>query len=122
MTKESKYSSKTQFSDWLRKQKELDSSDGFVTTDLDYIWENYKSGKWMFIEEKRGITITSTRPQRRIFKRLHNLCRKDKMYKGFHEVCFSETNPDDGKIYINNIEVTKEDLIKFLKFELTWKK
>ena len=43
----------TEFGLWLREQKELDSKFGYVATNLDYMWKNYKTGLWMFLEEKR---------------------------------------------------------------------
>lgn len=121
MTTKEKYSSKTQFSSWLRRQKDLDSQDGFIATDLDYIWMNYKNDKWMFIEEKRGVSSTATRAQRQIFLKLHQLAKADKNYQGFHELCFENTCPEDGKIYLNSVEIDKEQLIEFLQFKLKWK-
>lgn len=43
----------TEFGLWLREEKEIDSSLGFIATNLDYVWCNYKNGLWMIIEEKR---------------------------------------------------------------------
>ena len=53
----------TDFSLWLRNRTRdglamfrnpdpIDSRLGFITTDIDYYWSNYKTGKFMFIEEK----------------------------------------------------------------------
>lgn len=33
------------FSAWLRRQSEIDSNKGFITTDIDYLWKNYKTGQ-----------------------------------------------------------------------------
>jgi hypothetical protein len=35
----------TEFGLWLREQEELKSSLGFVATNLDFIWSNYKTNK-----------------------------------------------------------------------------
>jgi hypothetical protein len=116
-TKETKYTAKTQFSEWLRHEDEINSDKGYITTDLDYIWMNYHNEYFYLLEEKRGSTICVTFPQRVMFQRLHKLCRKDKNYKGFHEITFENTSPEDGKIWINDIEVNKSELILFLKFD-----
>lgn len=43
----------TEFGLWLRRQEKIKSEDGFVATNLDYVWHNYETGLWMIIEEKR---------------------------------------------------------------------
>jgi phage terminase Nu1 subunit (DNA packaging protein) len=40
-------------------------------------------------------------------------------YCGWHLIQFENTNPDDGRIYIDRIPVTKGQFIKFLQFEWT---
>jgi hypothetical protein len=106
----------TEFGLWLRAQKEIDSALGFVATNLDFVWCNYDTGEWMLIEEKRfGAAIKSW--QREIFKRLHDACKGADGYKGFHLLVFEKTNPEDGKIFLDRKEITKDDLLKFLKFE-----
>jgi hypothetical protein len=30
----------TEFSKWLRDQKEIDSSLGYITTNIDFLWKN----------------------------------------------------------------------------------
>jgi hypothetical protein len=120
MTKKEMYSSKTQFSKWLRDQTELDSEKGYICTDLDYIWLNYKKDKWMMIEEKRT-SGTITNAQRIVFKRIHKLCLKDPDYQGMHQISFENTNPDDGRTYLNGKFISKRDLINFLTFSKNWK-
>jgi len=121
MTKPRDYSGSTKFSNWLRQQKELDSKDGYVTTDADYIWSNYKTGKFMIIEEKcqmQDVTFT----QRNILKVIHKCCRTNENYLGMHRIKFQFEYPEDGgKIYLNDIEITKKELIQFLRFEKTYK-
>ena len=109
----------TEFGLWLRKpeRKEIDSSLGFVTTNIDYIWKNYKTGKYMLIEEKRYLSKL-TYSQSKIMQSIDNVLKKDSNYCGFYLLQFEKTNPDDGKIFLNSIEITKNQLIEFLCFEV----
>ena len=105
----------TEFSLWLRKQKEIDSSLGFIATNIDYAWTNYKTGKWMLIEEKRY----SSQPkfyQEKIFTTIDKACRNDVNYCGFHKLVFQNTGPDDGLMWLDDVVITKEQLIYFLTY------
>jgi len=118
MTKPVLYSSKSKFSEWLRNQPKIDSSLGFIASDIDYVWKNYKTGLWVYIEEKCHMENIGF-PQSEILDFTHELAEKsrDKKYRGFHFIQFEYTNPDDGKIYLDHKEITKKDLIEFLCFE-----
>lgn len=127
MTRQSNFEKGTEFSEWLRSQSEIDSSKGFIATNLDYIWNNYKTGQWMIIEEKRrynkyGFPVLS-RPQRSIFNLIHNACKSSgsHQYLGFYLIVFGNTNPEDGKIWINNEynEITKSELLRFMQFDFS---
>ncbi len=125
-----KYS--TEFGLWTRGQLEgqtnvdiIDSDNGYIATDLDYIWANYKKKGFMLIEEKRYKSKMSY-SQNNLFKMIDTIIKTFQrfvylylgyVYKGFHLITFENTNPDDGKIYINNTEVTTEELIDFLAFK-----
>lgn len=119
MTRPRHDSHSTEFGLWLRDQDALDSKRSkFVATNLDYIWENYGSGLWMLIEEKRyGAPLTWS--QSRQFERLDDLCSMiDRKYKGFHVVRFACTSPEDGAIWIDHEQVERDYLVSFLRFEL----
>jgi len=121
MTQKYRNSHATEFGLWLREQADLDSKLGFVATDIDRVWENYKTGEWMMIEEKRNMK----RPkfyQERIFNRLAECCKHDKKFCGFHVLIFERSNPEDGKMYWDDKEITKEELIKILRFDKSIKK
>ena len=115
MTKKRQDEHSTEFGLWLREQKEIDSSIGFVTTNLDYIWCNYKTGMWMLIEEKRHGGVVQLY-QRQLFEKLDKLCRQDKLYCGFHTLVFQNTNPNDGKLWLDRQSITKDQLMDFLQF------
>jgi hypothetical protein len=117
MTKRRIDNHSTEFGLWLREQKEIDSSLGYITTNIDFVWRNYNTNQWMLIEEKRH-NSNPKEWQRKIFKIIHKLCISDKNYKGFHLLKFENTNPNDGKIWLDKKEITKEQLLKFLKFEI----
>ena len=115
MTKQRKDEHGTEFSIWVRKQPEIDSKLGYVATDLDYVWHNYKTGEWMLIEEKRHDS-SPTYSQRCILKLLHNACKHAPKYRGLHLIVFENTSPDDGRIYLDKKEITREQLLQFLMF------
>ena len=106
----------TEFGLWLRGQKRIDSKLGFVATNLDYIWTNYKTGFWMMLEEKR-YKSSLTFSQRQQFQILDKAARSDPRYKGFHKIVFEHTSPDDGRIALNNKIVTVDELLEFLCFK-----
>jgi hypothetical protein len=116
MTSQRRDEHSTEFGIWLRNEISLDSSLGFTATNIDYVWRNYKTGEWMLIEEKRrGVDVL--RFQRDIFRLVSNSIT-DASYKGFHIIIFENTSPDDGRIWLDGCEVGKQDLLKFLRFEM----
>jgi len=115
MTEQRHDDKSTEFGLWLRRQSEIDSSLGFIATNLDYMWENYNTGYWMLIEEKRH--NSKCKPwQDRMFKKIDSKI-VDPNYKGFHKIIFENTNPDDGKISLDGVDITKDQLIRFLRFQ-----
>jgi len=120
MTQQRRDNHSTEFGLWLRKQEKIDSRKyGFVTTNIDYVWKNYRTGKYMFIEEKRYMSDVRFY-QKNIFNEIDRACKNDENYCGFYVLKFEKTNPNDGKIYLNDIEITKEDLFKFLQFNFDY--
>ena len=117
MTRQRNDSHSTEFGIWLRVQPQIDSSLGFLASNIDYCWTNYKTGEWMFIEEKRYNTAIKYW-QKKLFSIMHNVCRADKKYRGFHLLVFENTSPEDGKIFLDNKEISKEQLLNFLSFKL----
>lgn len=106
----------TEFGLWLRDQQEIDSRLGFVATNIDYVWKNWKTGKWYLIEEKRFMSEPKEW-QHNIFKMIDRLSKEDENYCGFFIIQFEKTSPEDGKIFVNKKEFSVEELIQFLKFE-----
>lgn len=116
MTRQRNDAHSTEFGLWLREQKEIDSHLGYVATNLDYVWANYKDKNWMLIEEKR-YNSEPTYAQIQLFKKIHSACKSDQTYKGLHLLVFEKTSPDDGRIFLDRKEITKDQLIRFLRFE-----
>lgn len=106
----------TEFGIWLRQQPEIDSRiKGFIATNVDYMWRNFRTGEWMFIEEKRyGAEVKF--PQNEMFEIINNACKNDKYYRGLHVIIFENTSPDDGKIWLDGRNITAKELISFLRF------
>lgn len=114
----------TEFSEWLRHQPRISSNKGFRATNLDYIWTDIRSKKWMLLEEKRNMAELSW-SQSGQFHTLDNAVSKDENYIGFFLIQFENTSPEDGRIFITKkfdrenketIEVSKEELLDFLCF------
>jgi len=70
----------------------------------------------MLVEEKRY----NSKPnfaQHNLFKIIHKVACNDSNYRGMHLLVFENTSPDDGKIFLDKKEITRDELIKFLRFE-----
>lgn len=111
-------SSATPNSDWLRDQEELDSSLGYVATNIDYMWSNHKTGRWIFLEEKRYMALP-TDSQRKLFEEVDAAAQTRPGYGGFWILTFEKTNAEDGRIWLYRLnetggEITKEQLLRFL--------
>lgn len=115
MTQQRRDNHSTEFGLWLREQSQIDSKLGFTATNIDYMWQNYKTGEWMLIEEKRYMAQVKF-PQSKMFDIL-NKSIKDVKYKGLHFIVFEKTSPYDGRVYLDGKEVSVEQLVKFLRFE-----
>jgi hypothetical protein len=116
MTQQRRDTHGTEFSDWLRKQKEIDSSLGFITSNIDFVWSNYKTGLWMLIEEKRYRRLPKFY-QIQLYKILDTAGKQHALYRGFHLAVFENTSPDDGGIWLDGRYIVLSDFFKFLKFE-----
>lgn len=117
MTQQRRDNHSTEFGIWLRNQPEIDSNKGFVATNIDYVWRNYKTGEWMLIEEKRYGGLPKTY-QEQLFKLLDWCCKHHPKYKGFKILQFENTSPDDGRIVLDGKQITKEELINILSFKV----
>ena len=115
MTQQRRDSHSTEFGIWLRQQEGIDSKLGYTATNIDFLWTNYKTGEWMLIEEKRYKQEPKF-PQTKMFELLHNSIKDDK-YRGFYYLVFENTSPDDGRMWLDTKEITKQELIDFLQFK-----
>ena len=116
MTRKRFDSHSTEFGLWLREQKNIDSSLGYIATNIDYVWRNYKTGQWMLIEEKRYMSKVK-RWQQEIFDLLDWCSKHHPKFHGFHTLQFEKTSPEDGAIFLDGQRITKENLINFLQFK-----
>ena len=109
----------TKFSNWLRNDAPQ-PKDGFVLFDVDYVWENYHQHKWMLIEEKT-YKADMSKCQYKQIERRHKINKKGDggkgRYYGYHIIQFEKESPEDGKIWLDRQEVSKERLMAFLRFE-----
>jgi hypothetical protein len=128
----------TQFSLWLRGQlpdqktnvfcidSKKSKDEAYSNTNIDYMWTDYKSKKWMLIEEKRGFgngLPEISYSQKQSYSVLNRAFLTDENYKGFYVIKFENTNPEDGRIFKQELcgkleEISIEQLLDFLQFKL----
>lgn len=128
----------TPFTNWIRTQQGLEShgSAAFVGSDVDLVWYNYKLAMIMLLEEKQRLSditpsqeatqqvihqalrFALTHP-RFLLKSLRKPIPTRVAYCGYHLIQFQNTGPEDGDIYIDHEQVSRERFIKFLQFQWT---
>ncbi len=116
MTRQRNDNHGTEFGFWLRNQLSVDSGLGYVATNIDLMWSNHKTGKWMLIEEKRH-NANITFCQQGLFKIIDKALENNNKYYGFHVLRFEKTCPEDGLIRLDSQIINPYDLLLFLKFE-----
>jgi hypothetical protein len=119
----------TEFGLWLRAQPEIDSrksiNEAYAANNIDFMWQDYRSAKWMLIEEKRYMSAL-TDSQKLMYPVIDLACSNDSNYKGFFVIKFEKTNPEDGQIFLFRIDgkchlhggnITRQELLNFLQFK-----
>jgi hypothetical protein len=112
-----------QFSGWIRENMP-DSFTGYRAYDIDFVlWRktNWKVSHIMIVEQKNGNAEVSA-DQALLLSFLSTAikeqCKREGIqYYGTHIVQLETGNPDTGKIELNGVEITKQELIKFLSME-----
>jgi hypothetical protein len=115
MTQERRDGGSTEFGLWLRRQPEIDSNLGYIASNIDYVWKNWKADTFMLIEEKR-YGWAPKHYQWKIYEHIDSLLAGSKGYYGFHLLIFENTNPDDGKVWLDGDYITSGDLVEFLQY------
>lgn len=135
-TKPRQYGQDTPLNEWIRNHPDLDSAFGFVATDVDLVWYNYKRALIMITEhkERMGTVSASQEATLSVLDQglIGGLCNPNLLlasrrlhipervhYCGLHVIVCQNTNPDDGDIYIDGLEVSKDQLLQFLRFDWT---
>jgi len=120
----------TEFGLWLRNQlsenqtdvSQIDSSKGYNTSNIDFMWMNYHTGEYIFIEEKRYSDKFQKLgyAQEQLFRILDRNAKTDSKYKGFYLLKFSGTSPEDGHIWLERLfmEGLKRDIIEISSIQL----
>lgn len=107
------------YNDWIR-QNLPDSDSGYLVSDLDFVIENWKTKNIMLLEVKTN-NVDMAKGQQILFSNIDEWIKKgisdNWTYHGFHLLQFEKTSPDDGKIYFDKNEISKEDLISILQFK-----
>ena len=86
---------------------------------IDFIIYNYKTKKLMLIERKcrmRDVNYSQKNIFTIINKALFHYSKvsDEYIYCGFNLISFENDTFENGKVFLNNKEISKEDLIKFL--------
>lgn len=108
---------------WISEQNRrgaLGTEDGYVMTDLDFMWCNAKKKKCMLIEEKCRMAEPS-RTQRRLLLALDRAMRETyapDRYLGLHLVQFEFERPDDGgTTFVDGCVMSPDEYIQWLQFD-----
>lgn len=118
----------TKMNDWIRMCCKP-PKEGLLVSDLDFIFFDFKKRRMKLIEVKTyNAKIKDW--QRRLYKRIDSALKNKKHecgdyfeYEGFFLIVLSDETPETSDtITINNIKTTKEQLIKFLDFEIYFDK
>lgn len=126
----------TPFTNWIREQKGLESGVkvGYVGTDVDLVWYNYRIAMIMLLEEKQHMGVVSESQEATehvlhqalsfafnhpdfILRSLRKPVPSRITYCGYHLIQFENTGPNDGAVHIDNAQVTKDELVRFLQFK-----
>lgn len=119
----------TPFSEWLRALPAPLSSRNVSNQNLDYVWHDYRRNYILTIEEKRfGRAPTAAQndthgvvAQMLAFADGHPVLTLKGMrpvrYFGHYVIRFENTNPDDGRLWINGRLCTRDRLVKLLQFD-----
>jgi len=112
-----------EFSEWIRNECPA-SQLGFSVYNLDWIFHNWKTTpkKLMIAEEKTyngqvklGFNILV---KNIIEPALQEFCSQRSIdFRGYHTIIFEHTNPKDGKIWLDDKEISEDELKKFLAME-----
>ena len=113
------------FNDWTR-DKLPNSYTGYRAYDLDWVfWQrgtSHNIEKIMMVEVKTF--CSSVKPDQLKTYLFLDQCIKqyvsnftETKYYGFHVLVFERTFFDDGKCWLNNKEISENDLITFLSFQ-----
>jgi hypothetical protein len=104
-------------SNWFRKQERLDSKKGYVYTDLDIVWCNYKLNKYMLLETKKYVGGMTPAQYKSFMLLDKTLAPHDENYYGFHLIQYENTCPEDGNIRLDGSWIELEDFYEFLEFK-----
>ena len=111
MTRQRNDEHSTELGLWLRadvQESTIGSRLGYRATNIDYVWDNYKTGHFFHLEEKRYMA-RPTPAQLDVFLRENDKFKEDPKYHGFYIIRFEKTDPDDGKLFLSRVEHWKKD-------------
>lgn len=107
------------FSDWVRENLP-DSKTGFMVSDIDFVFVDRQSKKILLLEVKTNGKPVPTW-QRQMFEVFHKAMRlcmpKGWQYLQYNLLVFEKDSFKNGKVYLNNKEITEQDLINFLSLK-----
>lgn len=123
------FDSTTPFSQWIRKLPPPLHSGNFDYQNLDGIWNSYRDGWYITLEEKRHGAQSDERSQRDTHNMVRQMLsiasqsivltlrgRRPYAYRGHYELSFEKTSPDDSAwVKINGVQYDKPlEVIKSL--------
>lgn len=110
------------FSQWIRINLP-DSQTGLCVGNQDWLFWNWKTRQLLLAEEKTRNGKLSrwmkTFIQEVMHPALNRHCKNINVdYRGYHLIEFSGTDPTNGTILFDHVEITEEELKQILAFEI----
>jgi hypothetical protein len=109
-----------QFSGWIRKNLPDSRTENFIATDVDFFLYNWKTKNILILEVKTH-NAELKYWQKEFYKNLDKWIKMgidvDWTYHGVKILKFENTFFDDGKCFLDGVEITEEELIKILSLK-----
>lgn len=114
------------FNEWIKKYLP-DSYGGYLVTDVDFVLYDESINRFMILEVKTKNGVMKYW-QKRVYKQLakwieigirHDEYAGPWQFLGFHQLIFQHTTPEDGRMFFDNKEVERDELLRILEMKDT---
>ena len=108
------------FSLWVRKNLPDSQADGFMASDIDFYFFNYKTKNHALVEIKTytgKLSLWQEQMYDRLGRWIQNGGDKEGWnFMGFYLIKFEKKDFTEGKVFLNGIESSEEEIKNVLSF------